>query len=194
MIKLKKITEKNIFYTHPQLTSIWPEKSNSLMQESIIEYFEFYEKKENLKFDLGKLYYIVEDENIVGITGLLVIHENENCVYTHDYNFNNLLNVHLRWHGVIPERRNNNIGLQALRLLAQEAQIYYPKAENFIELVPNSVNGDISKKFFEKLGFSNYGPAERYEWSTYDWQPNSMNIVDVIGLDYQVKKNKNKMI
>lgn len=179
MLSLREIKNPDIFRDCPGLTTIWPEPSNSLMQESVQDFFDFYSDSEHLKFDLGSIYTIHKDNLIVGITGLLVLHDNDK-VYTKEYNQKYLEDIHLRWHGIIPEYRNQNLGILSLKLVLDKALSIYPNAKNIIERVPDSPNGLKSQLFFEKIGFKKYGETDTFEGSDNVWQPMIAPINEII--------------
>ena len=169
MLKLKPLTE-NPFQQYPQLLTIWPEPSNSNMQEgygldienSILQ----------PEIDYGLMYLVCLGEEVVGLTGLFIEYGDG---YSYPYN-PELQSAYLRWHGIIPSLRGQGYAKEALTLMLREARFKYPSLTTLIELIPQTYYSESIVHFFRKMGFFAVGQSEKYDWSDYQWQPYHLNI------------------
>lgn len=170
MITLEKVIHENPFEKYPQLQNIWPEPFKTTAMEATVEHFDL--SKNYPDIDIGNIYIIKHQNDVIGITGFYI--------YTEDDSFKeynpNMSNFGLRWHGIISEQRGKGYSELAMILVAKEISNLYNKAEKLIELIPQTTYGNPLKKHFEKLGFTSFGQVENYDWSEYAWQPYELNI------------------
>lgn len=152
MIELRNVSEQNPFAQYPQLRSIWPAEFTAIAEESAREAI-----AHRPFTDIGGLYLVVRDDQVIGITGFFYC-ESETEPY-------------LRWHGIIPAERGKGYSRAALQLLLRQITDKLPTARGLTELVPQNQDGPGISKHFARLGFKAHGIRERYEWSPYEWQP-----------------------
>lgn len=169
MIHIQVINESP-FQQHPQLLTIWPEPSNTVMQEGIHETLEIMKNAPDI--DVGMISLILKDNEVIGLSGFFPINENEQWDIFNPYQET----IYLRWHGIIPSHRGQDYSKQALILVLEEAIKKYPFVEHIIELIPQTSYKEYLEKHFIEMGFKPVGEKEKYSWSEYWWQPHQLNI------------------
>lgn len=152
MISLQEVFSGNPFADHPQLRTIWPAEFAVIAEEAAVESLE--EAKHG---DIGGLFLVAKDDQIIGITGYF---------YCEDID-----EPFLRWHGIIPAERGNGYSGIALRQVVDRIKDKLPAARGLTELVPQNGAGPEIEKHFVSLGFTRNGVQEKYDWSPYAWQP-----------------------
>jgi RimJ/RimL family protein N-acetyltransferase len=169
MIRLEQFIESP-FDEHPQLKTIWPEPSNSDMQEGYTSYIQI--TKDNPQIDFGPMYLIKNKEKVIGITGVFLEDENGQC-YPYDPETHT---VYLRWHGIVPSERRKGYSDEAMNLLLKEVQLRYPKIQTLIELIPERSYSESIRKHFEHLGFVPVGEKQKFDWAECFWQAYHLNV------------------
>lgn len=169
MITLHEFIESP-FEDHPQLTTIWPEPSNTDMQEGYTSYIQI--TKDNPNIDFGPMFLIKKDDQVIGITGVFLEDENGQC---HPYD-PQTHTVYLRWHGIIPGERRNGYSDEAMNLLLKEVQHRYPNIQTLIELIPERSYSDSIRKHFEHLGFVAVGEKQKFDWAECLWQSYHLDV------------------
>lgn len=160
----------NPFNDYPLLRDIWTDPLDKLAEEGVVESLEYKGRQ-----DMGDIFLIMKDESVIGITGY----------YPYSYESDDtgqLLGypdkLGLRWHGIIPEERNNGYSTEAFKQLIDAAGLRFPLATTLVELVPlTEVQAPISK-YFSDLGFIAKGRSETYDWSDNAWQPYHLDMPD----------------
>lgn len=170
-IELVEYVGVNPFKEYDVLNYIWDKKLTEVAEEGVLESIEI--KNE---YEIGKIYLIKHNDDVVGITGFYPYHDFE---LNNKFDFNKKLDVGLRWHGVINECRNQGVSRHVLTTLANEILHRYPNASNLIELVPlykdNGAMLAITEcgvdilKYFKKLGFVGVSGVEKYSWHPDYW-------------------------
>jgi RimJ/RimL family protein N-acetyltransferase len=165
MITLEEFTDSP-FDKYPQLKTIWPEPSNTDMQEGYNSYIAL--MKEHPHIDWGPMYLIKKEDKVIGITG----------VFLEDgYPYNpETQEVHLRWHGIIPKERRQGYSDEAMTLLLIKIQDRYPKLQTLIELIPQRSYAQGIQAHFESLGFVAVGEAQKFDWADCLWQPYHLDV------------------
>jgi RimJ/RimL family protein N-acetyltransferase len=118
------------FEDHPSLKSIWPEPYGR-------------EAAYASRVDSGtnEIFYIVRDQEVVGITGLFLDETNSTDIF-------------LRWTGIVPGLRQGGLAREALSQLTALCKAEHPNRTRLVELVPDNDYGHrVAKPFFEKVGF-----------------------------------------
>lgn len=156
-LTLKEVTVGNPFADYPQLRTIWPHEFSVIAEEAAEE------ATAHRPFeDIGGLYLVMRNDEVIGITGYFYVREvNE---------------PFLRWHGIVPAQRGNGYSRVAMDLLVARIKANLPEAAGLTELVPDSNEGPSILHHFSALGFVVHGAPERYDWSAYTWQPVRLNI------------------
>jgi hypothetical protein len=158
------------FVQYPQLLTIWPEPSNTNMQTGYR--LDIEDMKVRPELDFGLMYLIKKDNEVIGVTGLFIIYDDEE-----DRPYNpELETAYLRWHGVIPACRGQGYAQEALRLMLVNAKEKYPKLQTLIELIPQAPYAMYLNEHFSKQGFVSVGMREKYDWSEYEWQPYHLDV------------------
>lgn len=174
MITIKQIFSGNPYKTYPQLQKIWPEPFKTIAEEVVDEHFQL--EKDDPNFDIGGMYLIYKNDHVIGITGYFLYNEE-------------VTEIGLRWHGIIPEERGNNYSEIAMNQVLEQAKWRFPQVTTLIELVPQTEYGIPLEKHFKKLGFNPVGEKEVYDWSEYSWQPYHLNIK--LFLEKNIKSKNN---
>lgn len=118
------------FEDHPSLKSIWPEPYGSAAAYA-----------SRVDSGTGEIFYIVRDQDVVGITGLFLDDTNTSDIF-------------LRWTGIVPGLRQGGLAREALRQLTALCKAEHPERTRLVELVPDNEYGHrVAKPFFEKVGF-----------------------------------------
>lgn len=173
-IILKEVTSGKPYEEHPQLKTIWPSPYIELAMEATEEHLLL--KKEYPELDIGKIFLILEDENVIGITGYFI--------YTEDDSFKpyNKAQTHfgLRWHGILPEHRNHKKAKLAFTKNIEQIIKHYDNPLYITELVPKTEYGEALFRHFSTLGFIISGNPEKYDWADFKWQPITLNIQQFI--------------
>lgn len=159
MIYLKKLTCADIFKNNIELTEIWPEVSSRIMQEATLEALENNE---------DGLYCVMEDNNVIGMTGFYELEEPF---------------VGLRWHGLIHKKRNERLSPKILKEVAALAKKAYPECEYIAEFVPLTNYSDKIIKHFTDLGFEKFGPVESHDWTPHKTQGYAASLDSLINLE-----------
>lgn len=153
MLSIEKLTAGDPFGTYQDLGNIWPEPFASIAREAVAEHL-----NEQDTYDIGGIYLVKKDEDVIGISGYFLYTENATT-------------LGLRWHGIVQSHRGHGYSKQVLRQVLLEATASHPQATNLIELVPLTPYGEALEPHFEKLGFRSVGEPEKYEWAENYWQP-----------------------
>jgi GNAT superfamily N-acetyltransferase len=131
------------FEEYPSLKRIWPEPYRMYAEEA---------SKEDCQS--GQFFFILRRDEIVGITGLFFLPDNDTDVF-------------LRWHGIVPELRGRGFASEALRQVIQIATGFCGSYKRLVELVPDNEYGNtLVKPFFENCGFR---PMEVSSKEETDW-------------------------
>lgn len=167
MIHIEPLVQGNPFETYPKLLTIWPEPSNSTMHEITLFTISVIEQAPEL--DIGGLYLIYKNDEVIGLTGFFIDEPDE---YIRPYAAHkDLSTLYLRWTGVIPEYRGLGYSSEAFDLVLREAAKRYPKLDTMIELIPQTSYNQPIERYFTSLGFKPVGESEQYDWSPHKWQP-----------------------
>lgn len=144
------------FDTHPALWGIWPEPyASEAAAASNADYADRDEPVFLIMCD-G-----LEDEYVVGITGLFFMKEDEGIV--------DPTAVHLRWTGILPNWRRSNIAKRAMLQLRWYCKDHMPERTKLIELCPLNDYGATVAPFFERVGFTKGNTVTYYgePWVEY---------------------------
>jgi GNAT superfamily N-acetyltransferase len=162
MIDLLDVEGGNPFEEHPQLRSIWPAELHAIAEEATVETV-----NDMPRGDIGGLYLIAKDGQVIGITGYFYV--------------DSVDEPYLRWHGVVPAERGKGYSRRALQLLIANIKSKIPHAKGLTELVPQTQTdyGVGIGRHFAKLGFVESGEKEMYEWSPHAWQPVRLDLAEV---------------
>jgi L-amino acid N-acyltransferase YncA len=164
MLGIERLISGDPFSDHPQLGHIWPEPYASIAREAVTEHL-----AEQDDYDIGGIYLIKEDSDVIGITGYF-LYDTEATV------------LGLRWHGLVPEQRGKGYSPRILGMVLIEALARHPRAETLIELVPVTTYGETLEPHFKKMGFTPVGDTEKYEWAEHSWQPYHLEIANFLKL------------
>ncbi|WP_434716193.1 hypothetical protein [Paraburkholderia sp. A3RO-2L] len=160
MISLLDVIRGNPFEEHPQLRTIWPAEFHVIAEEATVETV----VDEMPRGDVGGIYLITNDSQVIGITGFFYV--------------DSLDEPYLRWHGIVPAERGRGYSRLALQLVVERIKAKIPNARGLTELVPQTMTdyGAGIGAHFAALGFVKSGELERYDWSPYAWQPVRLDI------------------
>lgn len=165
-VSLLKVVDGNPFLEFTQLQNIWPEPYLSIAMEAIIEDL----RDQNIR-DIGEIFLIVRNQNIIGISGYFPWVDENTDGKTVQPNA-----IGLRWHGLIEEFRGSNLSKDVIKLVLESALHKYPQVTTLIELVPLTQYGHKLIPHFEKLGFGPVGTEDRYSWAENSWQQFHLDI------------------
>ncbi|KVP75163.1 GNAT family N-acetyltransferase [Burkholderia ubonensis] len=159
MITLQPVTRGNPFADHPQLRTIWPAEFAVIAEEAAQDAV-----AQMPLGDIGGLYLVMKDGQVIGITGFFYVESVDE--------------PYLRWHGIVPAERRNGYARLALGLVVERIKAKIPHAKGLTELVPQTQTayGAGIGKHFAALGFEKSGELETYDWSPYAWQPIRLDI------------------
>lgn len=158
MIHIEQITFQNPFDKFPYLKEIWPSASSAIAQEATQETIENQE--------LG-LYLVMKDYIPIGMSGFFI-------------NSDNIKELGLRWHGIIPSERGHGYSKEAMKLVFEQALLVYPQTEFIVEYIPLVDYNPPIIKHFTQLGFVKIGEVEAPDWAPHRIQGYRVNIRDFL--------------
>lgn len=144
------------FDAHPALWHIWPEPYASEAAAAANEDYADEDEPVFLIMCDG-----LEDEYVVGITGLFFMTASEGKV--------DPTAVYLRWTGIIPQWRRSHVAERALHKLIEYCKEHMPERTKLIELCPLNDYGATVAPFFERVGFTKGNIVTYYDepWVEY---------------------------
>ncbi len=125
MLKLLEIPKDIlVFEKYPILNQIWGIVSTEYAKDATLEW--------QTTEDSGGIYFILLDDEVIGITGYWVIDDTY---------------AGLRWHGIIPAYRKHGLSTISLKLL-------FACIPKNISVIYEIANNDKTARYFESIGFN----------------------------------------
>lgn len=113
-----------VFEKYPILNQIWGIVSTEYAKDATLEW--------QTTEDSGSIYFILLDDEVIGITGYWVIDDTY---------------AGLRWHGIIPTYRKQGLSTVSLKLL-------FACIPKNISVIYEIANNDKTARYFESIGFN----------------------------------------
>lgn len=177
-IRLVEPSDPDPFLAFPQLRSIWPPELFKVAREAVIEELAKVGRLGPSAGD-GRIFLVMKDDRVIGITGYF-INQDIRCQTTETLNYDlyrqEITDIGLRWHGIVPEERHYGYASKAIEMVLIDAIERFPEIITISEYIPITQHGEANIGYFLRMGFTPSGVPVKFDWHPAEWQELSLNI------------------